>query len=273
MSFQAGNPAPSLGASFNESGVVGVHESLGASRVRPLGGVAQAVDAVHSRGYRIQSGAGGENIYICEGCNSLYFSRLLEPIQICLTCLFKPKFRLDLMKHYGTSDKQALFENTMRSHSQVAEIMGITRQRVRQIEIYALSKVRAYLIKSTETHIPFDKMNNCAIVGTLVRDAAIRESAKTGKKFVTATVVTEKPSPQGDGTMFSTYWDVLSFGDRPQTLVPELKEGTLVYATGEAQSRTYENKDGVTKAGLKLVGNLGLLKGSPIGGGVEEPVF
>jgi len=223
--------------------------------------------------YLIQSGAGGGTIYACEGCYSFFFSRLEEPIPICLTCLFQSKFRLALNKHYGTSDKQVLFENTLRSHSQVAEIMGITRQRVRQIEIHALSKVRAYLIKSTETHIPFDEMNNCAIVGTLVRDAAVRESAKTGTKFVTATVVTEKPSPKGDGTMFSTYWDVLAFGDRPQALVPELKEGTLVYATGEAQSRTYENKDGVTKAGLKLVGNLGLLSGNPVGGGVEEPVF
>ena len=117
-------------------------------------------------------------------------------------------------------------------------------------------------------------MNNCAIAGTLVRDAVVRKSAKTGSEFVTATIKTERPSPKGDGTMFSTYWDILSFGDRAVNLIQNLKEGTPVFATGEVECRTYEAKDGTTKAGLKLVGNLGLLSGVPKEGGAsEEPVF
>jgi hypothetical protein len=200
---------------------------------------------------------------------------LEKPVTYCLVCLFKARSRAVLLKNYGASDKQALFENTLRSHSQVAVIMGITRQRVRQIEIYALSKVRAYMIKSTETYIPYDReMNNCCIVGQLARDAVIRQSAKTGTEFLTATIVTEKPSPkEGDDRIFSTYWDVLAFGDKAKSLASELKEGTQVWASGEVESRTYENKEGVTRAGLKLVGNLGLINGAPKGGGVEEPVF
>ena len=70
--------------------------------------------------------------------------------------------RAILMENYGKSDRDVLEENTLKSQSQVAEIMGISRQRVQQIEIYALSKVRAYIVKSAETLIPL-LMNSCAI--------------------------------------------------------------------------------------------------------------
>jgi len=180
------------------------------------------------------------------------------------------------MEHFGKSDRDVLEENTLRTQAQVAEIMGISRQRVQQIEIYALSKVRAYLVKSAETEIPLRHksiMNSCAIAGTLVRDAVVRKSAKTGSEFITATIITERPSPAGDGKMFSTYWDILSFGERVVNLIQNLKEGTPVFATGEVECRTYEAKDGTTKAGLKLVGNLGLLNGVTKENAVEEPVF
>ena len=222
--------------------------------------------------YLIRSGEGHGGIYKCCSCNKAYYSPLENAVPICITCIFIMRNRAILMENYGKSDRDVLEENTLKSQSQVAEIMGISRQRVHQIEIYALSKVRAYIVKSAETLIPL-LMNSCAIAGTLVRDAVVRKSAKTGSEFLTATIVTEKPSPKGDGTTFSTYWDVLSFGDRAVNLALNLKEGTPVFATGEVECRTYEGKDGTTKAGLKLVGNLGLLSGVSKESGIEEPVF
>ena len=220
----------------------------------------------------IRSGEGHGSLYKCCSCQAIYYSPLIEAVPICIKCIFIMRNRSVLMEHYGKSERDILEENTLKTQSQVAEIMGISRQRVQQIEIYALSKVRAYIVKSAETYIPL-LMNSCAIAGTLVRDAVVRKSAKTGSEFLTATIVTEKPSPKGDGTTFSTYWDVLSFGERAVNLALNLKEGTPVYATGEVECRTYEAKDGTTKAGLKLVGNLGLLSGVAKDGGVEEPVF
>lgn len=224
--------------------------------------------------YLIRSGDGRGNLYSCLGCSSIHYSPLNDPVAICKTCLLVMRYRGILMEHFGKTDRDTLEENTLRTQSQVAAIMGISRQRVQQIEIYALSKVRAYLVKSAETEIPLRHiMNSCAIAGTLVRDAVIRKSAKTGSEFVTSTIVTERPSPSGDGRMFSTYWDVLSFGERAVNLIQNLKEGTPVFATGEVECRTYEAKDGTTKAGLKLVGNLGLLNGVTKESTVEEPVF
>jgi len=224
--------------------------------------------------YLIRSGDGHGTLYVCPGCETVHFSPLKNAVSSCITCLFQMRNRGILMENFGKSDRDVLEENTLRTQTQVAELMGISRQRVQQIEIYALSKVRAYLVKSVETHIPLRHiMNSCAIAGTLARDAVVRKSAKTGNEFVTATVVTERPSPSGDGRVFSTYWDVLSFGDRAVKLIQNLKEGTQVFATGEVECRTYEGKDGTTKAGLKLVGNLGLLIGIPKEGAVEEPVF
>jgi len=220
----------------------------------------------------IRSGDGHGSIYRCESCHETYYSPLEISVPICIKCIFIMRNRAILMDNYGKSNRDVLEENTLKTQSQVAEIMGISRQRVQQIEIYALSKVRAYIVKSAETYIPL-LMNSCAIAGTLVRDAVVRKSAKTGSEFLTATIKTEKPSPKGDGTTFSTYWDVLSFGERAVNLVLNLKEGTPVFASGEVECRTYEAKDGTTKAGLKLVGNLGLLSGVSKDGGVEEPVF
>jgi len=180
--------------------------------------------------------------------------------------------RSTLLKLYGGSDRDVLIENTLLSHTQVGSILGITRQRVRQIEIYALAKVRAYLVKSVETYIPLRHMNTCAIAGVLARDAVVRQSQKSGKEFLTATVITERPSPkEGDDRVFSTYWDVLAFGQKNVDLVTSLKEGSPVFATGEVECRTYEGKDGNTKAGLKLVGNLGLLPG--VAKGSDDPLF
>jgi len=224
--------------------------------------------------YLICSGDGHGTLYVCLCCETVYFSPLKNAVSVCITCLFQMRNRGLLMENFGKSDRDVLEENTLRTQTQVAGIMGISRQRVQQIEIYALSKVRAYLVKSVETHIPIRHiMNSCAIAGTLARDAVVRKSAKTGNEFVTATVVTERPSPSGDGRVFSTYWDVLSFGDRAVNLIQNLKEGTPVYATGEVECKTYEAKDGTTKASLKLVGNLGLLIGIPKEGGSEEPIF
>lgn len=179
-----------------------------------------------------------------------------------------------LLKLYGGSDKDVLVENTLLSHTQVGNILGITRQRVRQIEIYALAKVRAFLVKSVETYIPLRHMNTCAIAGVLARDAVVRQSQKSGKEFLTATVITERPSPkEGDDRMFSTYWDVLAFGQKSVDLSSSLKEGSPVFATGEVECRTYEGKDGTTKAGLKLVGTVGLLPGAAKGNGSDDPLF
>lgn len=223
--------------------------------------------------YLISSGD-GSTLYFCVGCLNLYFSPLKNAVPTCTTCLFLMRNRGILMEAFGKSSRVVLEETTLRTQTQVAEIMGISRQRVQQIEIYALSKVRAFLVKSVETHIPIRHiMNSCAIAGTLARDAVVRKSAKTGNEFVTATIVTERPSPAGDGKIFNTYWDVLAFGDRAVNMIQSLKDGTAVFATGEVECKTYEAKDGTTKAGLKLVGNLGLLSGITKEGGLEEPVF
>ena len=224
--------------------------------------------------YLIRSGSGFGTLYVCLCCKDIYYSPLENAVPICCNCLFLMRNRGILMRYFGKSERDVLEETTLRTQTQVAELMGISRQRVQQIEIYALSKIRAFLVKSAETHlIPIRQMNSCAIAGKLARDAVVRKSAKTGSEFVTATIITERPSPNGDGRMFSTYWDVLSFGDRAVALIQNLKEGTPVFATGEVECRTYEAKDGTTKAGLKLVGNLGLLGGVSKEGGAEEPIF
>tara|TARA_R100001463_G_scaffold3810_6_gene15106 strand:- start:3094 stop:3759 length:666 start_codon:yes stop_codon:yes gene_type:complete len=210
--------------------------------------------------YVIHREPGDGGLYFCETCGDLYFSPLPDVPTICLDCLYSNRNRNRLIKVYGPSYKDSLEENTMLTQSEVGNIMGISRQRVQQIEIIAMAKVRAYLIKSNETKIKLSIMNQVAIVGKVVRDAQVRET-KNGNPMLTVTIVTEKVGTE-DRT-FQTYWDVLSFGDKAISLADKLKEGAAAFATGEVSVSTYENKDGATKASLKCVGTVGVIGGIP----------
>ena len=210
--------------------------------------------------YVIHREPGDGGVYFCDICKDLYFSPLPDVPTICLDCLFSNRNRNRLIKVYGPSVKYSLEENTMLTQSEVGNIMGISRQRVQQIEIIAMAKVRAYLIKSNETKIKLSIMNQVAIVGRVVRDAVVRET-KNGNPMLTLTIVTEKEGTE-DRT-FQTYWDVLSFGEKAVSLADKLKEGTTAHATGEVSVSTYEKKDGSTGASLKCVGTVGVIGGIP----------
>jgi len=210
--------------------------------------------------YVINRDPGDGSVYFCDICSDLYFSPLPEAPTVCLDCLFLNRNRNRLIEIYGSSAKDSLEENTMMTQSEVGNIMGISRQRVQQIEIIAMAKVRAYLIKNIETKIKLSIMNQVAIVGKVVRDAVIRET-KNGNPMLTVTLVTEKEGTE-DRT-FQTYWDVLSFGDKSVSFADKLKEGASAFATGEVSVSTYDNKEGVTKYSLKCVGQVGVVSGIP----------
>jgi len=137
--------------------------------------------------------------------------------------------------------------------------MGISRQRVQQIEISALAKVRAHLIKKEEQIIKI-VMNSVAVAGRLVRDIRMMTS-KNGNKFIAGTILTEDEGP--DDRIFSTYWDFVGFGERNVAKAEKLVADAPVYATGRVRADTYEGKDGTTKATLKVFGDIGLLNSVP----------
>jgi len=212
--------------------------------------------------YEISCSSGRGSFYLCQSCKGVYFSPLEKPVEICLRCILSQGNRKVLLREYGSTERGLLDLNTVRTQAQVAELMGISRQRVQQIEISAIAKVRASLIKQAETRINI--MNNTAIAGRLVRDIKVLTSTKSGKPFIAGTVVTEEQGVgEQEGKVFSTYWDYMGFGERNVAKADGLKDGTPVYATGRVQAEAYEAKDGSTKAKLKVFGDIGVLSSVP----------
>ena len=209
--------------------------------------------------YAINNEAGKGSIYVCGFCSRVFFSPLLKPVGYCLTCLLDNRFRAALLKSYGPTHRELLDQNTIRTQADVADVMGISRQRVQQIEISALAKVRAHMIKNEEQEIKVD-MNCAAIAGRLVRDIRMMTS-KNGNKFIAGTILTEDEGP--DERIFSTYWDFVGFGERNVAKAEKLVADAPVYATGRVRADTYEGKDGTTKATLKVFGDIGLLNSVP----------
>lgn len=220
--------------------------------------------------YAINCASGRGCFYLCVSCRSVYFSPLEKPVEICLRCLLDQRNRRSLLKEYGGTERELLDLNTVKTQSQVAEDMGISRQRVQQIEISAIAKVRASLIKKAETRI---NMNNTAIAGRLVRDINVLTGKASGKQFIGGTIVTEE---QGSGDYadktFKTYWDFVGFGDRNVSKADSLTADTMVYAQGRASAEVYDSKDGTTKAKLKMVGDIGVLHSvAPSDSGERNP--
>ena len=192
-------------------------------------------------------------------------------MEICLRCILNQRNRRVLLKEYGSTERELLDLNTVKTQSQVAEQMGISRQRVQQIEISAIAKVRAALIKNAETSIKV--MNSVAIAGRLVRDIKVLTSKNNGNQFIGGTIRTDEPGVgQNEGKTFSTYWDFMGFGERNVAKADSLKAETPVYATGRVQAEAYESKDGNTKAKLKVFGDIGVLQSVPPSA-EENPVF
>ena len=219
--------------------------------------------------FSINCASGNGSFYSCLICSEVYFSPLTEPVEVCLCCLLDHRNRRILTREYGSTERGLLDLNTVRTQAQVAEEMGISRQRVQQIEISAIAKVRAKLIKNAETYIKII-MNSVAIAGRLVRDIKVLTSNKNGNQFIAGTVVTEDAG--AEGKIFSTYWDFMGFGERNVAKADRLKDGTPVYATGRVQSDLYESKDGVSKSKLKVFGDIGVLNSVPPAA-EDEPAF
>jgi len=215
--------------------------------------------------YAINCASGRGSFYLCISCRSIYYSPLGKPVEICLRCLLDQRNRRVLLKEYGSTERELLDFNTVKTQSQVAEHMGISRQRVQQIEISAIAKVRASLIKNAETKI---NMQNTAIAGRMERDINVLTSKNTGKQFIAGTIVCEEQG-YGDNAdkIFKTYWDFMGFGEENVARADSLTDGTAVCATGRPSAETYEAKDGTVKAKLKLIGNIeGLSSVAPPGG-------
>ena len=217
--------------------------------------------------YAINNEAGKGSIYLCRFCSNFYFSPLLRPVDTCLSCLLDNRFRSVLLKNYGPTQRELLDQNTVRTQSEVAEELGISRQRVQQIEICALAKVRAHLIKKEEQEIKV-VMNSVAVAGRLVRDIRTMTS-KNGNKFIAGTILTEDEGPEEK--IFSTYWDFVGFGDRNVAKADRLVADAPVYATGRVRADIYEGKDGSSKAALKVFGDIGLLNSVPPESKEESP--
>jgi hypothetical protein len=220
--------------------------------------------------FSINCPSGNGSFYSCLVCGRVHFSPLLKPVEICLRCILDHRNRGILLREYGSTERGLLDLNTVKTQAQVAEEMGISRQRVQQIEISAFAKVRALLIKNAETYINII-MNSVAIAGRMVRDSKVLTSQKNGNPFLVGTVVTEEQGK--DGQTYSTYWDFMGFGERNVDKADSLKDGVPVYATGRVQSDTYESKDGVTKAKLKIFGDIGVLNSVPPADPEEQPAF
>lgn len=208
--------------------------------------------------------------YVCEHCEKFYFSLLEHPVQNCLDCLLDVRYRRSLLESYGPTERELLDQNTLRTQADVADIMGISRQRVQQIELVAMAKVRAHLIKKLEIHIILI-MNSVAIAGRLVRDIRVQTGNQSGNKFLAGTILTEEEGKEGK--IFKTYWDFLGFGERNLGKESTLKDGAAVYATGRVQGDTYTGKDGETRARLKVVGDIGVISGLTVEPPTEAPPF
>ena len=208
--------------------------------------------------------------YACDQCGNYFFSLLEHPVHSCLDCLLDVRYRRSLLSNYGPTERELLDQNTLRTQSQVAGIMGISRQRVQQIELVAMAKVRAHLIKKLEIHIILT-MNSVAIAGRLVRDIRVQTGNQSGNKFLAGTILTEEEGKEGK--IFKTYWDYLGFGDRNLNKESSLKDGAAVYATGRVQGDTYTGKDGETRARLKVVGDIGVISGLVAEPAAEDSPF
>ncbi|CAB4130393.1 single-stranded DNA-binding protein [uncultured Caudovirales phage] len=107
-------------------------------------------------------------------------------------------------------------------------------------------------------------MNQGTFAGYLGRDADLR-STQTGKKVAGLSVGVQV----GYGQNKSTLWvDGSMWGDRAEKLMPYLNKGQAVVISGEVGIRTYQAKDGTTKATMTC--NISQL--TLMGGGEKKPV-
>lgn len=117
-------------------------------------------------------------------------------------------------------------------------------------------------------------VNKVILVGHLGKDPEVR-ALETGIKvarFSIATTESYKDRNTGERVDQTEWHNVTLWRGLAEVAERYLKKGSQVYIEGKLQTRSYEDKDGVTKYSTDIVGqNMTMLGGRGDGGGSEAP--
>jgi len=112
-------------------------------------------------------------------------------------------------------------------------------------------------------------VNKVILLGNLGKDPEVRhlESGRAVANFSIATSETYK-NKQGEKVTNTEWHNVVLWTPLAEIAEKYLKKGNQVYIEGKLTSRSYDDKDGVTRYITEVVGrDLTLLGGRPEGGG------
>ena len=87
--------------------------------------------------------------------------------------------------------------------------------------------------------------NNCVMTGRLTKEPEIR-SGNNGKPFATFSIAVDRPYKDQNGQRIADFFDCIA--SREATvgyLANYCHKGNLITVTGEMETRTYQNKDGI----------------------------
>ena len=125
-------------------------------------------------------------------------------------------------------------------------------------------------------------INKVFLLGRLGRDPEIRYT-ESGTAVATFSMATDRTWKKDGETQKQTDWHrVVAFGRTAEVVGEYCKQGSLIHVEGRMQTRSYEDKEGITRwttevivTGLKLVGtkNGGQRREEPPPPGEEDVPF
>lgn len=117
-------------------------------------------------------------------------------------------------------------------------------------------------------------VNKVILVGNLGRDPEVRalESGAKVARFSVATTESYKDRNTGERIDQTEWHNIVLWRGLAEVAEKYLKKGSQVYIEGKLQTRSYEDKDGITKYNTDIIGqNMTMLggRGNDNGGGTN----
>jgi len=115
-------------------------------------------------------------------------------------------------------------------------------------------------------------LNSVQLIGNLGADPEIRYT-QSGKAVANFNMATNEQWGKGEDKAKRTEWHRIVAWDRLGEIVGEYcKKGKQVFVQGRLQTRSWEDKDGVTRYTTEIVAQSIQLLGAPNGNGARPPV-
>ena len=94
--------------------------------------------------------------------------------------------------------------------------------------------------------------NNLILVGRLTKEAKLKEVG--GNTFTKITIAIPKPYKNVNGEYETDFFEITLWGPTAKNVVEYCGKGDLIGISGRLQTRTIENKDGIKKQIMEIIG-------------------